>query len=162
MLDTAYDREAGPVFGPPPLPGGAAGVDISSTGVQPRLASRLVPKLPQASVVAPAIVGFLLGAVFWHFIGFWGFVREIVYKGPVGANAIVEQTGSSCTSLILERTTGSVRAAPCPLDAAWLSEGAGTSRADFAGLEARSQPKRWSVTVQAEIDADPKPAASAE
>ncbi|HEX4894666.1 MAG TPA: hypothetical protein VFV47_15425 [Hyphomicrobiaceae bacterium] len=124
--------------------------------------ARSIAKIPRAGMLAPAVIGFLLGAVFWHFIGFWGFVREIVYKGPVGAQSAVEQTGASCTSLVLDRASGSVRAAPCPLDAAWLSEVGGSVRADFAGLEARSQPKRWSVTVQAEPEAEPEPVASSE
>jgi hypothetical protein len=109
-------------------------------------------------MLAPAAVGFLTGAVFWHFIGFWGFVREIVYKGPVATTAVVEQTGPSCTSIVLERVTGSVRAAPCPLEAAWLIESTDSGRADFAGLNVRSEPKRWSVTVQAEPDEAEAPA----
>ena len=28
-----------------------------------------------------SVIGFVGGAVFWHFIGFWGFVSEVVLAG---------------------------------------------------------------------------------
>ena len=33
--------------------------------------------------LASGLVGFAVGALFWHMIGFWGFVTTVVLKGPI-------------------------------------------------------------------------------
>lgn len=41
------------------------------------------------------IAGFILGAVFWHFVGFWSFVSQLVLKGPAETeHASTIETGS--------------------------------------------------------------------
>lgn len=34
-----------------------------------------------------SVAGFILGAVFWHFVGFWSFVSHVVLTGPAGGAA---------------------------------------------------------------------------
>ncbi len=80
------------------------------------------------------IMGFLIGAVFWHFIGFWGFVSEIVFVGSsVRDERLVEQTGPLCTQLVLDRASGQVLDETCPNDTPLLNEGVLAVRGDFAG-----------------------------
>ena len=35
-----------------------------------------------SAAVLSGLAGFILGAVFWHFVGFWSFVSHVVLKGP--------------------------------------------------------------------------------
>src|SRR6476620_2361275 len=81
-------------------------------------------------------VGFVAGAVFWHAVGFWTFMSQIVFDGentapqaiaaqaPVIDDAI--ETGSlptilrvdpaRCISLELNRRSNETAARPCPPD----------------------------------------------
>lgn len=95
-----------------------------------------------------SVIGFVIGAVFWHFVGFWGFVSEVVLAGgppaPAMAAAIYAPVvpemrsrwvqvadATPCTLLTLDRQTGVTSAAPCGEDAQAL-------RADtFQGREDR-------------------------
>lgn len=86
-----------------------------------------------------SVIGFLLGAVFWHFVGFWSFVSEVVLAGdpsgrggersrplasaagdaPVSADeGLALATSAWCTALALDRKTGLTSAAGCPQGAA--------------------------------------------
>jgi len=79
-----------------------------------------------------SVIGFVGGAVFWHFIGFWGFVSEVVLSGnaPMIAgrdtlHAAVREAPSyrmlvadastlpPCTVLSLDRRTGVTSSRPC-------------------------------------------------
>jgi hypothetical protein len=79
-----------------------------------------------------SVIGFIVGAVFWHFIGFWGFLSEVVLAGgPIGVierSAVhsvpqfqsrprwVEMADASppaCTTLLLDRETGITSSRPC-------------------------------------------------
>lgn len=80
-----------------------------------------------------SVIGFLLGAVFWHFVGFWSFVSNVVLSGhPSGsvdrshAAAVQSETSQTttgfqdvplalawCTALRLDRTTGATSAHRC-------------------------------------------------
>ena len=39
------------------------------------------------NAVVFSVAGFILGAVFWHFVGFWSFVSHVVLTGPSGSVA---------------------------------------------------------------------------
>ncbi len=111
---------------------------------------------PQKSWLGPAIasgvLGFLVGALFWHLIGFWGFVHDVVLKGPVVTRA-AQQSGPACTELVYDRETRITRAVPCPQTAPLLAE-VEKSREDFAG-PTRSRwvrNSRWYVTVNTSED----------
>lgn len=80
-----------------------------------------------------SVTGFLAGAVFWHFVGFWGFVSEVVLAGgpPVERAAVhsvpttvrtkrvqVAATAADtpCTLVSRDRQTGLTSARPCGRD----------------------------------------------
>jgi hypothetical protein len=78
--------------------------------------------------------GFVIGAVFWHFIGFWSFVEKIVYSGrPEDQSHYVAQYGTECTAIVLDRETREVASVPCPLQAPMLNEQPQSARGDFQG-----------------------------
>ncbi|MGQ0673894.1 MAG: hypothetical protein ACT4N2_13605 [Hyphomicrobium sp.] len=83
---------------------------------------------PQALVWSGA--GFILGAVFWHFVGFWGFVSEIVYAGPGDQPAVAAvrrnaaqaaphrvpahlREAAACVKLVLDRAALETRTRNC-------------------------------------------------
>ncbi len=103
-------------------------------------------RLRRASAAAAwSLVGFLAGAVFWHFVGFWSFLGAIVLKGPEHAArgerpsptevarsarrvsdaevpaspAIGAGTGESCVELAINRALGTTSRRACP--AQWIS-----------------------------------------
>ncbi|HEX2842036.1 hypothetical protein [Hyphomicrobium sp.] len=85
-----------------------------------------------------SVIGFILGAMFWHFVGFWGFVSEVVLAGgPIAAIErraaepahrksqvdvlpqwvqVAEASAPACTLLALDRQTGHTSARPCDAD----------------------------------------------
>lgn len=91
------------------------------------------PRRSLRSGLGYALLGFFLGAIFWHFVGFWDFVGQLMFKGattgteivqgpPViklrervsGASAITLVAASeTCTMLQLDRATGETLAMPC-------------------------------------------------
>lgn len=118
------------------------GIDTGDTGVDARrMASPLLvtfaPVEPRAgsqptltAAVAWALPGFLIGTVFWHFVGFWGFVSHVVLgevpaepAGPTPLVAIVRTSeppasaaalsANACVALALDRATGTTRSKAC-------------------------------------------------
>ncbi len=84
-----------------------------------------------------SVIGFILGAMFWHFVGFWGFVSEVVLAGgPIAAIEqraaeprrksdigalpqwvqVADASAPACTLLALDRQTGLTTARPCDAD----------------------------------------------
>lgn len=79
-------------------------------------------------------LGFITGAFFWHAVGFWGFVSEVVLNGsaenrgvlelaqmptPVAASGAPIPTvylveADRCTALALDRPTNRTQIVPCP------------------------------------------------
>jgi hypothetical protein len=92
---------------------------------------------PAASKLRPAILygllGFVLGALFWHFVGFWDFVGQIMFKGSqqsaeiaapppaiklkdrvtAAAPLAVTLEPETCTTLALDRDNGTTTLAAC-------------------------------------------------
>lgn len=95
------------------------------------------------------MAGFLIGAAFWHFIGFWNFVSEVVFVGhSVRAERLVDQAGALCVQLALDRETGVVSDQRCPVETPLLNEGALAIRGDFAGEQwARSLLVKPSIRI---------------
>ena len=71
-----------------------------------------------------SVIGFVVGAIFWHFIGFWGFVADVVLAGgPSPAreqlawsaprSVVASAAMPSCTTLVLDRRSGLTSARPC-------------------------------------------------
>ena len=88
------------------------------------------------SYVAWGLAGFLLGAVLWHFVGFWDFLGGVVYQRQQepaaierafasrfadGATAVpfagpelsAGASARNCTTLTQDRATGRTVAHPC-------------------------------------------------
>ncbi len=114
---------------------------------------------PRANIL-PAIVsggfGFVVGAMFWHMIGFWGFVERVL-RGPPSEQARIERvvapTGemasrlplpvnpgrqrlvvTECTMMAKPADAGAVWTLPCPANAAAMPVGEGLERADRLAL----------------------------
>lgn len=96
---------------------------------------------PRAVLLAWGFGGFLIGAIFWHFIGFWGFLNEAVLKSPEARVSVVARVVPpaklpNCTTLALNRATGRTMSVPCPERMPLLEEAGITGRRDlaFAGV----------------------------
>ena len=100
------------------------------------------------------LLGFLVGAVFWHFIGFWGFISDVVLRGHPDDIRIIAQVGPECTEMVLDRTTGAVTATACPASAPVLVENIRSERQDSArlGLPRSLATSRWSIHVLQDDD----------
>lgn len=120
----------------PEVPSITAANDIASDNfeVEPAHSVATIPRAGAVSSLVWGVMGFLIGAVFWHFIGFWGFISEIVFVGgAVREERLVEQTGQQCVQLVLDRSAGTISSEACPFDAPLLNEGALAVRTDFVG-----------------------------
>ncbi len=82
----------------------------------------------------PACLGFAAGAIFWHLVGFWQFIGEVVLDRPdelraelaamgtasrVPAPQIVTGSiaGGNCVRLTLDRGAGAIVTEPCAASA---------------------------------------------
>lgn len=91
-----------------------------------------------------AVIGFLIGATFWHFVGFWSFVSDVVLaehsphraqetSRPLASVSVEDAAlalGASCTALALNRRTGHTSAAGCASGEGSTFPVAGGPRAD--------------------------------
>ncbi len=107
------------------------------------------------SVIAWGGLGFLIGAVFWHFIGFWGFVSDIVLRGHPEDARVIAQTGRDCTELALDRNGGVVKGLACPMHAPELPESGRAVRENSERLLLAKKPQtpRWTILVNQDIEA---------
>ncbi len=90
----------------------------------------------RAAPLAWGFAGFLIGAIFWHVIGFWGFLSEAVLEAPepqvsVVAREVKPAVPPNCTTLALNRATGETTSVPCA-DQTPLLEEARMGRHDLA------------------------------
>lgn len=96
-------------------------------------------------------VGFIGGAIFWHTVGFWTFMSELMFNSDTATahqQAVVStdpiETGSlptvytvdpsSCTSLELDRASNQTSLRPCPANGLALRLESDGSRGDLAVL----------------------------
>ena len=88
---------------------------------------------PIVSALSYGLFGFVLGAIFWHFVGFWDFVGQVMFKSRTGDTEIAQASAPpklkdrvsdvtalavmpephSCSTLQLDRDTGITSMAPC-------------------------------------------------
>jgi hypothetical protein len=85
--------------------------------------------------------GFLIGALFWHAIGFWDVIGEEILKRPEAKVSIVARLAlparpPNCTTLALDRSTGRTISVPCSEQMHHLEE-ASIGRSDLIVAEAR-------------------------
>lgn len=104
-------------------------------GRRGRIYARLTP-------YAWGLGGFLIGAIFWHFVGFWGFLGATVLNRPEAPVTVVARPAqvpagvSNCTVLALNRSTGRTYSIPCPEPMPAFDE-ASSERQDFAAIPSR-------------------------
>jgi hypothetical protein len=108
------------------------------------------------------LAGFVLGVVFWHFVGFWSFVSDVVFVGredatpapvvrradsrPAGAaRATAPGIAPHCVKLVMSRENGDTRAERCSLGEAQLVNAGTGVRADRA---AAAQSAGWTATAE--------------
>jgi hypothetical protein len=116
-----------------PAPSGARSVGAtvadSPEGGAPAKSSR-------RNTLAWGVLGFLMGAVFWHVVGFWDFLGGVVYKRQQDATVIervltmtfaeaeedrplaererqARMAAQNCTTLVLDRVSGTTVSRPC-------------------------------------------------
>jgi len=75
-----------------------------------------------------ATLGFVTGAIFWHVIGFWTFVSDVVLNRPPAGGTLRAEASvvavptiylvdpATCTALVLDRQTNQTVVRPCPQD----------------------------------------------
>lgn len=96
----------------------------------------------RAAPLAWGFGGFLIGAIFWHAIGFWGFLGDVILKSPeprvsVVARSAPPESQPNCTALAIDRASGRTRSIPC-VDALHFHEEASLGRQDLASIETRT------------------------
>jgi hypothetical protein len=64
-------------------------------------------------IVRWGLPGFVLGAVFWNFVGIWQFAVAVVLPVPPSPSAVGMNGQAGCTSLTLDRATSQTWAEPC-------------------------------------------------
>lgn len=110
---------------------GALAVSASPPSVRSRLAV-VSRALDGVSGLGWSVIGFVIGAIFWHFVGFWGFMTQVVLASGSATPAssahppkVAETSGwvrvaevavpapGQCTTLFLDRQTGLTSARAC-------------------------------------------------
>lgn len=111
----------------------------------PQAPSKKARRTLRAALLWGAL-GFFAGAIFWHAVGFWTFVSEVVLNrgdGAVFARAAAAQPElpviylvdpASCTALELDRTANRTAVRPCPREGLALRLEASGDREDLAVL----------------------------
>lgn len=119
-------------------PSGGAGDDSLEHPAPGRLAT-----------IGWGLAGFVVGAVFWHFIGFWSFVNDIVLKGRPDDGRIIAQTGYDCTEVSRDRASGELQFGACPLHAPLMAEIGvrGREDSDHVMRLKKLESPRWTVLV---------------
>ena len=125
---------------------GSASSTLDVASAPPSRAIRWLPPVLAGSL------GFVVGAIFWHLIGFWGFVAQVV-TGPAGERQKVERVAApsadetqalprpplrlrtlsavfNCTMAAKNATAPVSQALPCPVNSSEPAEGEGIERAD--------------------------------
>ena len=105
--------------------------------------------------------GFLIGAIFWQAIGFWGVLGEAILKRPEPKVSIVARLAlparlPNCTTLALDRATGRTVSVPCAERMPLLEEAGLMGRSDLALAEMRlggAARKTISVLAAADVQA---------
>lgn len=129
---TLMIRQALPAAGDGPARGIVKGIAAYS-GPERRRSGSLVEMLDGIGGLGWSVAGFVGGAVFWHFIGFWSFVADVVLAGGTAGGVdsatrkpqqqlvrmadaeMINSTdaAATCTALVLDRRTGVTSADDC-------------------------------------------------
>ncbi len=134
----------------------AAPRSVAAPQPQARAHRRALHMLDGLGGLGWSVIGFVGGAVFWHFVGFWGFVSDVVLsEGPPPAASraglyapalasrtrpvqVADASQVPCTLLALDRRTGVTSARPCDSDHAPLPADAFQGREDRIAIDERA------------------------
>lgn len=113
-----YPERAAPARAPEHVGSARRRLAAATTGVR---------ALPRAPVLCA--FSFVAGAVFWHLVGFWSFMADILVKGPPPRTALLAPDAvdpkvrlerltavriePSCSALVRDRFRGTTSVAPC-------------------------------------------------
>lgn len=152
--------------------------DLVASSVEPAARRPAAPVRKASRGWMFGLLGFMFGAVFWHFVGFWDFVGRVVLKGPgeslAGdadaakrsgrastrvAGEIMELTTiavDSCVTLRLDRDNGRVQSSDCPPLTMPLRLSRAGHREDATLMPVRraSAGVSWSTTIEADSTED--------
>jgi hypothetical protein len=115
----------------------------------------------RATLIAWGFSGFLIGAIFWQVIGFWGVLGEAILKRPEQKVSVVARVAlparlPNCTTLALDRATGTTVSIPCAERMPLLEEAGLMGRSDLVLADARlGDAARKSTPVLAPSDRQP-------
>jgi hypothetical protein len=81
-----------------------------TTDRRPRARGRMpLHKRPLVVALGSSIFGFCCGALFWHAVGFWSFVSDVVLKGPDDGHSVaVKEARSTEPPPVSARATSSI------------------------------------------------------
>lgn len=101
----------------------------------------------RAALLAWGFGGFLIGAIFWQAVGFWGVLGEAILKRPEPKVSVVARLAlparlPKCTTLALDRATGRTVSIPCSEQMPLLEEARLLGRSDLALAAADPQSSR--------------------
>jgi hypothetical protein len=114
------------------VPGGNQGPIAGATTAGATVLAR--PRNKGRAAIIWGGIGFLSGAVFWHAVGFWGFLGDVVLNGSTDARASAVEAlpviaadapgvplptfflvdADKCTALVIDRPSNRTRKLPCP------------------------------------------------
>lgn len=132
--------------------------DAAATNAPQTQVGELLSRAAGSSRLLPVtlgwgLAGFVIGALFWHFVGFWIFVSDVVLKGDQSELQVKLLATKNCTELVLHRKERKTSKRPCSNHAIHLAEGHLSGRQDLEPLV--YPPSRWSFPVLADDgDAD--------
>ncbi|MDQ8699441.1 hypothetical protein [Hyphomicrobium sp. LHD-15] len=136
LFEGALSEELGAASGFGQANALASSITLASPNAQGRRLDAVRRTLDGIGGLGWSVIGFVVGAVFWHFVGFWGFVANVVLAGGGIASsassahpAHVERRANwvqvaeasttapaACTMLFLDRQTGLTSAHACESD----------------------------------------------
>jgi hypothetical protein len=148
-----------------------------AAGGDPAAPARLAPARRSAPNWLFGVLGFALGAAFWHAVGFWDFVGRVVFRssgdelrhvrdaepprlrGRVAGETVVLTTLSAdaCTSLSLDRGSGHVRAGACAEETLPLRVSRTGHREDSSiimPVRRNNVREAWATTVVEPVESD--------
>lgn len=159
--------------------GDAANAERARAAGRPRARAQSRSGAILSSPPAWGVVGFLVGAVFWHLVGFWSLVSKVAFKGSDPVVSAIEQSAgkpdraldggerarqivaaSRCIDLRLDRSTRRVYALACEGSSALIKAGPPAGRGDI-GIPARMLVPAvagWSTQVHDGAVAEREPA----
>ena len=118
-----------------PVPKGTNGV-ATAVPFAPAAMAMAPERTARRGTIVWGLLGFFCGALFWHVVGFWDFLGGIVYKRQQESTVIervltthfaeaeedrplaererqARVAAQNCTTLVMDRITGSTASRPC-------------------------------------------------